>query len=275
VHKTQLSAGSVGRIAKLVATVVGVAAVAIPIIIVAMSSAARSPAPSSGVASHSTSAAGAATTASNQADTTKAVQDLLRTLILPPGARPAATAPVPELGYLGTPSLGSIQDRGYWTLPQPMNEALDFFNNNIPSGLTKSGTETRSLRGVVVLRGLQVDATPTAAYSNLGFMLRIAADGTGSAIRVDARGRALPARPAAEHIPLPVSSVEITATRSSPTTQQPPAVHRIVVGDQAQKLATIVNGSRPYRRVCLRQGLLLVATRGLSSRQRARWSPSK
>ncbi|MCW2539389.1 MAG: hypothetical protein JWN95_1114 [Frankiales bacterium] len=229
--------------AKFVATLVGVAAVAIPIIIVARSSISRSPAPpSAGTAIHTVPTPDPATASSNQAAAAAAVQDTFRKLILPAGADPAATAPVPALAY-GDQRAGWTQDRRWWKLSQSMNQAFDFFDRNVPDGLTKSGTASRSDHGIVTTRGLILEQDGQhAGYSNLRFQLTIAADGARSAIRVDVQAMALAVRPAVEHIALPVSSVELSVTRSSAKTPQGTTQRRSISGNQAQELATMVNG---------------------------------
>jgi hypothetical protein len=82
----------------------------------------------------------------------------------------------------------------------------------------------------------------TSAYSAFTLSIFVTANGSSSAIRVDAEARPTLVRPKAEHIPTPIKSVDITSfPQGMPGHRVQPSGERTITGTDARGLADLVN----------------------------------
>jgi len=172
-----------------------------------------------------------------------AVEALLAKVTVPPGSKPVSAAPVDALKdpVVNYTALGRIHQTHWWTIAMRYTEALAYFTANPPTGLVCSGSERSSNSGHPISEGLNfISNEMNPAYSLLTLIITVAPLGSAAGFAVTADTRWTPTRPAAEHIASPVSSVDVTATRST-TGDAMKTTSRRVTGRDAQRLANIVN----------------------------------
>ncbi len=172
-----------------------------------------------------------------------AVEALLAKVTVPPGSKPVSAAPVdalkdPAVNYS---ALGRIHQTRWWTIGMRYTETLAYFTANPPTGLVRSGSQRSGNSGHPISEGLNfVSSEMNPAYSPLTLIITVAPLGSAAGFAVTADTRWTPTRPPAEHIASPVSSVDVTATRST-TGDAMKTTSRTVTGHDAQRLANIVN----------------------------------
>lgn len=150
-------------------------------------------------------------------------------VVLPPGARPATTAPTAALDRPSiVPSLVHLATRTrFWTAPGTLTTVGQFFRQTQENGQSFGGSFSGSTKGQIDSIGftygeLQITVAP------------IHADTVG--IRIDAQVPWTPDKPASERVPGGVRSVEVFDYQGAPG-----HVRRVLTGAQAQHLADLVN----------------------------------
>jgi hypothetical protein len=175
---------------------------------------------------------------SPRAVTLRAVDDLLRSVLTPPGSRVATPREAAGLTPLSTTVSSSFIDHHTaYVVPLSVDDTIAWYQANPPAGTIASGSGSSSSSGTLTSSGLSFDGHRTADYETPEVQVNVSPSGADrSMVRIDAQAIWVPRRGPSDQIPLSETSVDVAlyGRTGSP-------VKGTVTGSAVGDLARLVN----------------------------------